>query len=201
MRRPPAQKGLQDPERLRAELDTLRAENLRLRSLLGLDARSPSPAEPPPVSLFDRPEALPTVSEDSPAPQKVALFRTLFKGREDAYALPWENERTGRSGWSPAVRGGWAQARRHGGRAEYLRLGDEIVGSHLEGAVHLGLYPLVEGDRCRFLVCDFDRETWILDALAYLDACNDAGVPAALERSRSGDGAHVWIFFSSRFPP
>lgn len=196
MRRPPAHDGMQDLEVLRAELDELRAENIRLRSLLGLDERQASPAEPPPASLFDRPEALPQVFEESPSDQKVALFRMLFRGREDVYALRWENERTGRSGWSPAVRGGWAQARRSGGRPEYQSLDDEIVKSHLAGAAHLGLYPLVEGDTCRFVACDFDRETWLLDALAYLDACGEAGMPAALERSRSGDGAHVWIFFS-----
>jgi superfamily II DNA or RNA helicase len=200
MRGPPSQTGTEHVESLRAELDELRAENFRLRSLLGLDERLASPAEPSPVSLFDRPEAIPQTFEESPLEHKVALFRTLFRGREDVYALRWENERTGRSGWSPAVRGGWAQARRRGGGAEYLRLDDEVMESHLMGGVHLGLYPLVEGDTCRFLACDFDRETWILDALAYLDACNDAWVPGALERSRSGDGAHVWIFFSGPVP-
>lgn len=191
---------MEDLEVLRAELDELRAENVRLRSFLGLDKRSASPAVPPPVSLFDRPEALPRVFEESPIEQKVALFRTLFRGREDVYAVRWENEGTGRSGWSPAVRGGWPAARRGGGSPEYLRLDDEVVESHLAGGLHLGLYPLVEGDTCRFLACDFDRETWLLDGLAYLDACSDAGVPAALERSRSGDGAHVWVFFSAPVP-
>jgi hypothetical protein len=57
----------------------------------------------------------------------------------------------------------------------------------------VGIYPLLRGDACALLVCDFDRGPWALDALAYLDACHANGVPAALERSRSGNGAHVGV--------
>ena len=64
----------------------------------------------------------------------------------------------------------------------------------------MGVYPLLPGDRCALLVCDFDTGTWALDALAYLDACHANGVPAVLERSRSGDGAHVWVFFDGPVP-
>ena len=77
-----------------------------------------------------------------------------------------------------------------------LPFSDEVVGSHLAGEVHAGLYPLLRGDACRLLVCDFDGTGWLLDALAYLDAARGVGIPVALERSRSGDGAHVWAFFS-----
>ena len=71
-----------------------------------------------------------------------------------------------------------------------------MIGRHLAGEIAVGLYPLLRNDRCRLLVCDFDGGSWALDALAYLDACRAAGLPAVLERSRSGDGGHVWIFFS-----
>ena len=122
------------------------------------------------------------------------MFCSLFVGRDDVYALRWENARTGKAGWGPAVRGGWANARRPD--REYLPLTDEVVERHLAGEIHAGLYPLLRGDTCRLLVCDFDGAGWTLDALAYLDAARAAGIPAALERSRSGDGAHVWVFFS-----
>ncbi len=136
----------------------------------------------------------PGVDKNSPAELKVALFRSLFLGRDDVHALRWESARTGKTGWSPAVIGGWANAKRPG--RQYVPLSEEVVESHLGGESHLGLYPLRRGDECRLLACDFDGEGWVLDALAYLDAAATIGVPVALERSRSGDGAHTWTFFS-----
>lgn len=127
------------------------------------------------------------------ADAKIALFRSFFAGREDVYATHWENAK-GTSGWSPAVVGGPANARRPD-RA-YLPLTDTIVKAHLSGRIHAGIYPLLRDDTCRLLACDFDGPTWPFDAGAFVDAARAAGIPMALERSRSGDGAHVWIFFS-----
>ena len=138
------------------------------------------------------------VNRRSPPEEKVALFRALFRGRDDVYALRWENARTGRSGWSPAVKGGWVNARKPD--REHLPLNDQVVSDHLGGVHHAGLYPLLDADSCRLLVCDFDGPGWALDALAYLDAARAAGVPAILERSRSGDGGHVWVFFADSVP-
>src|SRR5207245_454991 len=59
------------------------------------------------------------------------------------------------------------------------------------------VYPLLEDDTCWFLACDLDGATWQLDALALFEACEECGVPAALERSRSGTGGHVWVFFTA----
>lgn len=134
----------------------------------------------------------------SPPDAKVALFRSLFAGREDVYAARWESAQTGKAGWSPAVVGGWANARKPD--REHLPLGDGVIEAHLTGQVHVGLYPLLRGDTCRLLACDFDGPTWPLDAVAYVDAARAAGIPAALERSRSGDGAHAWMFFSGGVP-
>lgn len=77
----------------------------------------------------------------------------------------WENQRTGKSGWSPAVAGGWANARRRD--REYLPFTDEVAERHLAGRIHAGLYPLLPSDICRVLVCDFDGAGWTLDSLAY----------------------------------
>ena len=96
------------------------------------------------------------------------------------------------------MRGGWSRASK--GPREYLPLTDEIIARHLTGEVTVGLYPLLAGDACQLLACDFDGGTWALDGLAYLDACAASGAPAALERSRSGNGAHVWIFFAGPVP-
>ena len=163
---------------LRLEVEGLRAENRRLRSLLGLDVPERPTAEPPATSAWE-----PT------------LFRSLFAGRDDVYAARRENARSGKSGWSPAVVGGPANARRPD-RA-YLPLGDGIIEAHLTGRVHVGLYPLLPNDGCRLLACDFDGPTWPLDAGAFVDAAQAAGIPVTMERSRSGEGAHVWMFFSA----
>jgi hypothetical protein len=77
---------------------------------------------------------------------------------------------------------------------------DTVTADHLAGKIAAGLYPLLSDDSCHLLVCDFDGPGWTLDALAYLDAASAAGVPTALERSRSGEGGHVWVFFTDRVP-
>jgi superfamily II DNA or RNA helicase len=187
---------------LLAELEALRAENARLRGLLGLDSRADGLAvegwSPTLFAPQAAAEATAVVDRSSPRAAKVSLFRSLFAGREDVYALRWENQRTGKGGWGPAVRGGWANTRRPD--REYLAFTDEVAEAHLSGEIHAGLYPLLRGDTCRLLACDFDGAGWLLDALAYLDAARTAGIPAALERSRSGDGGHVWVFFVGPVP-
>ena len=77
-----------------------------------------------------------------------------------------------------------------------LPLTADVVTAHLSGDIHLGLYPLLDGDRCWWLAADFDGAAAMLDALAYLKAARAANVPAALEVSRSGLGAHAWVFFT-----
>jgi superfamily II DNA or RNA helicase len=182
------------PGDLERELARLRAENARLLRLLGMtaeQARTPAAAQ---SGLFlERPGM---VTASSTPQEKVAFFRALFAAREDVYAIRWENERSGRSGWVPAVAGGW----RKGTTRPYLRLRDDVVAAHLSGRDHVGLYPLLPGDTCRWLAADFDGPAAMLDALAYLKAARAAGVPAALEVSRSGVGAHAWIFFSDAVP-
>lgn len=185
---------------LRREIAELRAENDRLRGLLGGGTRDEA-VSPWTPTLFVEAEGDAShapVDRNSPREAKVALFGSLFVGRDDVHALRWENPRSGKAGWSPAVRGGWATARRPD--REYLPLTEEVLASHLSGAAHVGLYPLLKGDACRLLVCDFDGAGWALDSLAYLDAARAAGIPVGLERSRSGDGAHVWAFFSGPVP-
>jgi superfamily II DNA or RNA helicase len=177
-----------------AEVVALRAENARLRRLLDLTAEQARPPAADQTGMFlDRPGP---VTATSSGPDKVRFFRTLFAARTDVYAIRWDNARTGRSGWSPAVEGGW----RKGTTRPYLRLTDRVVEAHLKGEVHLGLYPLLTGDTCHWLAADFDGPSAMLDALAYLKAARAVGVPAALEVSRSGIGAHVWIFFTGPVP-
>ncbi len=168
----------------------LRAENVRLLRLLEMTPQQARLPEATQTGLFlERPGS---VTASSPAGDKVQFFRTLFAARRDVYATRWENARSGRSGWAPAVAGGW----RKGTNRPYLALTDDVIAAHLTGEVHVGLYPLLDGDTCWWLAADFDGPAAMLDALSYLKAARAISVPAALEVSRSGIGAHVWIFFS-----
>lgn len=189
----------EDPAVLSLRIAELEAENRRLRDLLGIGKpeRQPEVAAWEP-SLFGGYRPSPRVDQTSSPEEKIKLFRELFTGRSDVYAVRWENQRSGKSGWSPAIKGGWANTRRPD--RELLALTDDVVSGHLAGRDHVGLYPLLQDDRCRVLACDFDGPGWLLDALAYLDAARAAGVPVALERSRSGEGGHVWTFFADPVP-
>jgi hypothetical protein len=182
---------------LRVELARLRAENARLLRLLELTPAQASPPGPAQTGFFEAPPG--PVHAGSPPAVKVAFFGALFAARTDVYAVRWENARAGKAGWLPAVRGGWRKGVPQGDR-EYLPLTPEVVTAHLSGELHLGLYPLLDGDRCWWLAADFDGPAAMLDALAYLKAARSLEVPAGLEVSRSGVGAHVWVFFAAPVP-
>lgn len=175
---------------LRRDLERLQTENARLSRLLGLRGQDTAPS---PEQLSTTAPGLVTMA--SPVADKLALFADRFAARTDVYAVRWENRRSGMKGWMPAVAGGWRKGmNRHG--ASYLRLSADVVGSHLVGDVFIGLYPLLVGNTCRFLVADFDGSSAMLDALAYTKAARARSVPASVEISQSGRGAHVWIFFT-----
>ncbi len=121
----------------RAEVETLRSENVRLRDLLGLNTRETDGhrhAWAP--TLFTQSAASATIDSASPQDDKLALLRSLFGARVDVHALRWESASTGKSGWSPAVRGGWSNKR---ARKEYLPLTDEVFASHLRGETTVGV--------------------------------------------------------------
>ena len=181
---------------LRREVQRLQAENARLSRLLELRGQDTA-ASPEQLSA---PVAAPgMVTMASPVADKLALFADRFRARTDVYAVRWENTRLGTSGWSPAVAGGWRKGmdRRS---AVHLPRTPQVVAAHLVGDLFMGLYPLLPKNTCQFVVADFDGATAMLDALAYVKAARAAAVPAALEISQSGRGAHVWIFFTDTLP-
>ena len=126
------------------------------------------------------------------------FFLSLFRGREDVYAVRWEG-RNGKAGYSPACRRVWGRPfPKHSEEPqEYFPLTDQVIHDHLMGKLTAGVYPLLADETCWFLSADFDKTTWQEDVRAYLHTCGDWKVPALLERSRSGRGGHIWIFFAA----
>jgi hypothetical protein len=110
---------------------------------------------------------------------KVAFFGALFAARTDVYTVRYDNQRTGKSGWVPAVRGGWQKGVRHQDRNS-LPLTPTVLAAHLKGEVHIGLYPLLDGDKCWWLASDFDGPEAMFDALMYVKAGRALQVPVAL---------------------
>ncbi|MFT4286086.1 TOTE conflict system archaeo-eukaryotic primase domain-containing protein [Nocardioides sp.] len=178
---------------LHGEIEDLRRENARLRRLLKLTDAEAAPTLGTQAAWFDK--APGSVDARSSSQAKVEFYAALFGARRDTYAVRWENARTGKSGWMPAVEGGWRKGRA-ASEVRHLPLTPEVLAAHLTGDVHIGLYPMLSGDQTCWLAADFDGQAAILDALAYLKAARAVGAPAALEVSRSGVGAHVWIFFT-----
>lgn len=161
----------------------------------------------------------PAVNRDSSSADKVGLFRRLFLGRTDVFPVRWENPNTGRSGYAPAcanewIRGVCGKPKIKCGECPnqaFIAVTNNVIERHLRGDdgvrpngrgrdFVVGVYPLLFDDTCGFLAVDFDGEDWPRDTLAFLQACRELDVPAALERSRSGNGGHVWLFFSEPAP-
>lgn len=132
---------------------------------------------------------------------------SLFRSRTDVYARRWEKD--GRSGYSPAYEFNWdefmAHKRRGGTLKDFehkrlLPLTSDVIKKHLLGLQVIGIYPILPENTSWFLAADFDGKTWKQEATAFIDACTKAGLAAYLERSRSGNGGHAWIFFSEPCP-
>ena len=182
--------------RIRERLARLDAERAQLEQRLAELARAHLPA--PEIAGRGG-----QITNRSPTRDKLALFRTLFGGREDVYPRRWENAGKGKAGYAPVCANEWKRGVCHKPRVRcgacpnqaFVPVTDKAVEGHLRGRHTLGVYPMLADDTCRFLAADFDKETWRRDAGAYLAACRAKGIPAALERSRSGNGAHVWFFF------
>ena len=181
-------------------LATLLSENARLIALLeshDIDWRLP----PQPLATVPEPDT----SHLSPA-EKVTLFRRLFRGRTDAYPIRWESKNTGKSGYAPACANEWRAGVcekprikcANCGNRLLIPLSDTVIYEHLAGKHTVGIYPLLEDGNCYFLAVDFDEAEWEEDARAFVQSCNNLGVPVALEISRSGQGAHAWVFFAGK---
>ena len=149
-----------------------------------------------------------TITNRSESSAKIKLFRSLFRGREDVFAKRWENSSKGKSGYALACGNEWVPGLCNKPRIKcgactnraFLAMTDAVIDGHLRGHHTVGVYPLLSGDFCWFLAADFDKQAWSRDAEVFLATCGSKQVPAALERSRSGQGGHVWIFFDEPVP-
>lgn len=178
------------------EIERLTQENNRLKNQLG-------------ASVQREPEHDPsTVHQYSSVEEKLDLYRSLFRGREDVYPVRWHNKQ-GKSGYSPVCGNEWTSvcqkpkikcsACMH---QKFLPITDDVLTSHLDAREDrtIGIYPMLQDETCYFLAMDFDKKNWQDDAATVMQICKDNNIPAALERSRSGNGGHVWVFFSEAIP-
>jgi len=165
--------------------------------------------------LIERKQSLQTVltenHEKPPTfftpPQKINIFKTLFKGRPDVFAQRWENTK-GRSGYSIACHNEWVKELckkpkvkcNECSNRKFKELDDQTIYDHLSGKQVVGLYPLLAENSCHLLAIDFDKKDWQPAIKAIAFACQKFNVPHAIEISRSGNGAHLWIFFSELIP-
>ncbi len=183
-----------------AEMEHLRNENIRLRRLLERHGISPD-------------ETVPILMHQLSLEEKVSLFMSLFVGREDVFARRWYSPSTDKSGYQPVCTREWNREYCDKKKykctecpnREFQSLGYDDVYRHLEGKDPngrdvVGVYAILPDNTCRFICCDFDDKNcehgYEADVRAYINVCNDWNIPAYIERSRSGNGAHVWILFA-----
>ena len=200
------------------ENDGLKAEITALKAQLGIpDSRMLSDVTPPHESASDLPH---TNGTDEIAPSginiksnytaKIKLFMSLFRGRDDVYAKRWENKKKRTFGYSPVCRNEWVPgvcAKPKGTCAgcaskAYVPVDETVIDDHLRGRndVVTGIYPMLRDETCWFLAIDFDGAGWQKDISALRDVCSEFTIPLAIERSRSGNGAHAWLFFEEPLP-
>lgn len=135
--------------------------------------------------------------------EKVKIFMEVFKGRTDLYAKRWTSNKTGKSGYSPVCKNEFSTYKCDKPRVkcnecpfrELTSLTEDIILKHLKGEITIGIYPLLPGDLCNFLAIDFDKKTFEKDVTAFWNICDELDIPIYVEKSRSGNGAHIWIFF------
>ena len=192
-------------EKLRVELaDTEARRKLLLHRISQIEYDLSLPGTNPDYSQ--------DVNNHSSIQDKIKLYRSLFRGRKDVYPRRFESIKTGKSGYQPACRNEWVQGICSKPKVkcsncenrDYLPLIDQAIEWHLRGEnpdeygnkdFTIGIYPMLPDEKCWFLAADFDKSSWQEDIRAFMQTCADKDIPVFIERSRSGNGGHVWLFF------
>ncbi|MCF6149943.1 MAG: DEAD/DEAH box helicase family protein [Candidatus Kuenenia sp.] len=138
---------------------------------------------------------------------KIDLFMSLFRGRDDVYAKRWENK-AAKSGYTPVCLNEWNPGVCHKPKIKcsacsqksYAKFDEKVVENHLRGNMVAGIYPMCLDEMCYFLAIDFDDAGWQEDVSLLRGVCNEFEISYAVERSRSGNGAHIWFFFEDKVP-
>ncbi len=134
------------------------------------------------------------------------MFQSLFRGRTDVFPVRFVSKKTGRAGYAPACSNKWLPEiclLKSGGKCgdcthqAFIPVDGQVIVEHLQGRHVMGVYPLLEDETCWFLAVDFDKRSWQEDVTAFVETCRSARIPVAIERSRSGNGAHAWLFFAA----
>ena len=193
---------------LEAKCQQLLEENKSLKKRLGLETSPIQPATTSkPVNQQEIALVVAASAKELSTEAKIQLFRSLFRGREDVYPIRWESK-NGKSGYSPACDNEWINGLCEKPRIKcsdctnrkFLPVTDQLIYDHLSGKRTMGSYALLADETCWFLAVDFDGSNWRDDATALVRTSYQHGIAASIEISRSGDGAHVWIFFSQAIP-
>src|SRR3989338_9363115 len=147
---------------------------------------------------------------DDLTPQgKINIYKNLFRGREDVFAMRWEKKDKTRTGYTPVCLNEWKRGvciKIGRGKCKdcenqkYASLNDYYLEQHLRGYKTYGIYPLLDSNDSFFIAADFDGENWQAEVAEFIKKCDRYRLPAYLERSRSGDGGHVWLFFAEKYP-
>ena len=206
-------------EQLLTENAALREENQRLRQRLGMESNIPAEHIYQRDSVNDTPEPQPSqaqfpdaeVHHRSSVDEKVDLFMSLFRGRDDVYAKRYHNPKSGAEGYVPACRNEWVYGVCDKKKYKcsvcpnrsFVPFNRKAVYNHLSGQKAdytdvVGIYPLTTDECCYFLAIDFDGDAWQQDISAFRASCSDYGLVPAVERSRGGNGGHVWFFFEDK---
>jgi len=199
----------EENKRLKQENERLQAENNYLRKMLMeqgkfLDNYLEDSGElDATVNLFNY-----QIDQYSSSDQKIRLFLSLFRGRPDVYAKYWENKNKGKAGYSPVCANEWIKGVCQKPKVScsncrnqnFYSFDKQAAEAHLTGRIIAGVYPLLPDDTCYFLAIDLDQRSWQEDVVQIRQVCKENGIPFAVERSRSGNGAHVWFFFDDAIP-
>ena len=197
---------------LEAQVHNLLTENERLRGLLGMQQEVVSVETASQSDKIEKENSIvihsTLISKYSSPEEKIELFMSLFRGRDDVYAKRCFSKKYESAYYVPACKNEWIKGVCDKGRIkckdcrnrDLLSLTKKTIDTHLRnqdenGVGIIGIYPLLSDETCWFLAIDFDEEQWRDDVAVFRSVCDQLSLPIAVERSRSGNGAHVWIFF------